>query len=181
MHALTRQLGSVHVQVEKEMMKRQKLEQKKAEKQRRTEEKSARDAERLRLKKEKQQLREQQAVARASAKAVATENSSAKDKAKGKGKGKGKAKPQGSDDQVLMPLQKKHRPGESEARGESDDEDEAGDLAEQAEKALGGRSAVARSMGAWIASSSGLEQKSVQAALRLLEEGNTVPFIARYR
>lgn len=67
------------------------------------------------------------------------------------------------------------------------DEDEAlqleGDAAARASQALGGQSAVARDKAKWIVDQigDGLEKRNVKGALKLLEEGNTVPFIARYR
>jgi len=56
-----------------------------------------------------------------------------------------------------------------------------GDLAEQARIALGGCSAVAIDKSAWIAKLTQLDVKNVKGAAALLEEGNTVPFVARYR
>lgn len=67
--------------------------------------------------------------------------------------------------------------------GEVDVEGEAllDDAAAKAEELLGGRSAVARDRAGCVARVLALERKRVAAAVRLLEEGNTVPFIARYR
>eukprot|EP00929_Paragymnodinium_shiwhaense_P089112 TRINITY_DN49347_c0_g1_i1.p1 TRINITY_DN49347_c0_g1~~TRINITY_DN49347_c0_g1_i1.p1 ORF type:complete len:979 (+),score=280.78 TRINITY_DN49347_c0_g1_i1:166-3102(+) len=60
-------------------------------------------------------------------------------------------------------------------------EELSGPVAEQAQAALGGKSAIAADKAAWIAAQFGLQRGNVAGALKLLEEGNTVPFIARYR
>lgn len=53
--------------------------------------------------------------------------------------------------------------------------------AEQAEQVLGGRSSLAQDKALWVAQEIGLEVWRVAGATQLFEEGNTLPFIARYR
>lgn len=75
--------------------------------------------------------------------------------------------------------------GDSALCGEEDEEafKLEGSAAARASEALGGQSEVARDKAAWVAAQigGGLQKKRVVGALKLLEEGNTVPFIARYR
>jgi len=55
------------------------------------------------------------------------------------------------------------------------------DASAQAEALLGGRSAIAQDKAACVARAVALERRRVAATIKLLEEGNTIPFIARYR
>jgi len=52
---------------------------------------------------------------------------------------------------------------------------------DEAERLLGERSSISKDPAAWIAKQAGLDRGRVHGAVRLFREGNTLPFIARYR
>ncbi|CAJ1405256.1 unnamed protein product [Effrenium voratum] len=80
------------------------------------------------------------------------------------------------------PREKKADPAPKAKSGEMDDSSEcATPNVSEAQKLLGGPSLVAQDLAGWVARQVGLDSSHVGGAVRLFQDGATLPFIARYR
>lgn len=71
--------------------------------------------------------------------------------------------------------------GHASAEDDGDEVEMTAETVSAATEALGGQSDIARDKAMWVSLQLGFEKWKVSGALSLFEEGNTVPFIARYR
>ncbi|CAE8615358.1 unnamed protein product [Polarella glacialis] len=128
---------------------------------------------------------------KAKAKAAAKPKARAKAKAKATAKARAKvdpnsrakkrvsrtAKTSGADAEGASPSAKRCRMAGQDL--EIEVLDDAGTT--EAQAVLGGQSVLSSDLASWVARATGLQLRRVAGAVRLFTEGNTLPFIARYR